>query len=55
MRLIPGSILVLAGLGLGVWVRWWIGLIAGLLGAFMVFEAVRSWCIVRASGFHTRF
>ena len=55
LRLIPGIVLCLAGIALGIWVRWWLGLVACLGGTFMIYEASRSWCVVRACGIKTRF
>ena len=54
-RLIPGIVLCLLGIALGALVRWWLGLIVCLSGAFMVYEASRSWCVMRAYGIKTRF
>jgi len=47
--------LLLVGHFLG-WLPGWTlyaGLAAGLGGAFMVFEGVNGWCVVRAMGFKT--
>ena len=54
LRLIPGIILCLVGIGVGIGVRWWLGLIAFLAGAFMIFEAFHAWCLLRAWGMKTR-
>lgn len=53
-RGIVGILLVLAGIGLGIWVRWWLGAIVFLSGAFALFEAARGWCFLRACGIKTR-
>ena len=48
------AIVLLRGLGIGgAAVRWTVGIVAALLGAFQVFEALAGWCITRALGFKT--
>jgi hypothetical protein len=54
VRAICGAVFLLSGLALGIYVRWWLGVAVSLAGAFMIFEAARGWCIVRAMGFRTR-
>jgi len=54
-RLVPGLILLLVGIGLGIWFLSWVGLIVAFAGGFMVFEAARSWCLLRALGIKTHF
>ena len=53
-RLIPGIVLCIIGLALGIWVRWWLGLVLVAGGGFMIFEASRSWCVIRACGIKTK-
>jgi len=51
-----------AGLGVllcggGVWAGlhiWWFGGLLILSGGFVLFEAVRGWCVMRACGIRTR-
>jgi hypothetical protein len=33
----------------------WIGVTVALLGVFVLFEALRGWCVLRACGIRTRF
>jgi len=45
---------LLRGLGIGgAGLRWTVGIVAALLGAFQVFEALAGWCIARALGLKT--
>jgi hypothetical protein len=54
MFLVIATIVLLRGLGVGGAVlRWTVGIVAALLGAFQVFEALAGWCITRAMGFKT--
>ncbi len=32
----------------------WLGAVIGIAGLFMVFEAARGWCVLRACGLKTR-
>lgn len=32
----------------------WLGALLGVAGLFMLFEAVRGWCVLRACGLKTR-
>ena len=48
------AIVLLRGLGFGgEALRWTIVIVAALLGAFQIFEALAGWCITRAMGFKT--
>jgi len=52
-RGIMGSILLVAGL-VAVFFLWWIGLILLASAAFVLFEAIRGWCGLRACGIKTK-
>jgi hypothetical protein len=49
-----GAIVLLTAGGIAVFHLWWLG--AGLLagGVFVLFEALRGWCLLRACGIKTR-
>ena len=49
-----GAVILLAAGGIAVFHVWWAG--AGLMacGAFVLFEALRGWCLMRACGIKTR-
>jgi hypothetical protein len=49
-----GGGLLLAGAGFGFGVSIWLGLGLFAMGAFMLFEAVRGWCGLRACGLKTK-
>lgn len=55
-RLVRG--LGAAGLFAGAWfafgVSFWLGLALALSGGFVLFEAVRGWCALRACGIRTK-
>jgi hypothetical protein len=55
LRCAAGVSFLLGGLALGVWLWPWLGTVVFLCGAFMVFEAARGWCLVRAMGMRTRY
>lgn len=46
------------GLFVGAWfgfgVSFWLGLVLAMSGAFVMFEAVRGWCAMRACGIRTK-
>jgi hypothetical protein len=46
------------GLFVGAWfalgVSFWLGLVLALSGGFVLFEAVRGWCALRACGIKTK-
>jgi hypothetical protein len=53
VRAILGSLTLLAGVAVGFWdLR--VGIVAGIGGVFMLFEASRGWCVVRACGIKTK-
>jgi hypothetical protein len=43
----------------GAWFAWpsvrWLSVVLGLSGAFVLFEALRGWCVLRACGIRTRY
>lgn len=45
------SVALLAGAGFGFTVSAWLGLVLGVLGLFVMFEALRGWCVMRACAF----
>ena len=53
VRAIAGSVLAIAGLVAGGHV-WWLGAVLILSGGFVLFEAVRGWCVMRACGIKTK-
>jgi len=55
-RLVRGlaAVLLLAGAGFGFAVSLWLGLALLLSGVFVLFEALRGWCALRACGIKTR-
>jgi Inner membrane protein YgaP-like, transmembrane domain len=56
-RIVRGvwALLIFIGAGFGSTVSIWLGLLLGVSGAFVLFEAVRGWCVLRACGVKTRF
>jgi len=48
-----GALAMLAGSGFGFTVSMWLGVALLALGAFMAFEALCGWCIIRACGIKT--
>lgn len=52
-RGVIATVLLLGGLFAFTQV-WWLGLILLASGAFVLFEALRGWCIMRACGIRTR-
>lgn len=53
VRAITGVCLVVGGM-VAVFFIWWLGLILLVSGGFVLFEALRGWCIMRACGLKTR-
>ena len=55
-RLLRGTIalLLFVGAGLGFSASPWLGCVLAASGAFVLFEALRGWCAVRACGIKTR-
>lgn len=55
LRLIPGLLLLMAGVvSVFFWI-WWLGLVMAIGGAFMIFEAARGWCLLRACRIKTPY
>lgn len=52
-RGITAILLILGGV-YAVTQIWWLGLLLLLSGAFVLFEALRGWCVMRACGIKTR-
>ena len=48
------AILLLAGAALTAFYNVWVGLALLVSGAFVLFEALRGWCVMRACGIKTR-
>ena len=46
---------LLLGAGLALNVSVWLALILAASGVFMLYEALRGWCVLRACGIKTRF
>jgi DUF2892 family protein len=55
-RLVRGGIAALLFVtgGMAFFYIWWLGLIFIGIGIFVLFEAVRGWCLVRACGIKTK-
>lgn len=55
-RLLRGiiALLLLVGAGFGFSAARWLGLVLAASGAFVLFEALRGWCALRACGIKTR-
>ena len=55
-RLVRGFVAValLLGAGLGFFVSIWPGVALAVSGVFVLFEALRGWCVLRACGLKTR-
>ena len=55
-RLVSG--LGALGLFAGAWLAWemaiWLGVLLSVSGVFVLFEALRGWCALRACGIKTR-
>ncbi len=49
-----GAVGLFAGAWFGFGVSLWLGLGLALSGAFVLFEAVRGWCALRACGIRTK-
>jgi hypothetical protein len=52
-RAIGGLILLIGGV-VAMFSLWWLGLILLASAAFVLFEAARGWCFMRACGIKTR-
>lgn len=52
-RGITGMVLLIGGIG-GVFFTWWLGLILLASAGFVLFEALRGWCFMRACGIKTK-
>jgi hypothetical protein len=53
VRGIAGVALLIAGV-ITCFFIWWLGLILLASAAFVLFEAMRGWCVMRACGIKTR-
>ena len=55
-RLLRGTmaLLLFVGAGFGFTASLWLGLVLVAAGAFVLFEALRGWCALRACGIKTR-
>ena len=49
-----GALVLFVGAGFGFVVSLWLGLVLIVSGAFVLFEALRGWCALRACGIKTR-
>lgn len=49
------AVLLFVGAGFAFVCCFWLGLALVLAGAFVLFEALRGWCALRACGLRTRF
>ena len=53
VRGIAGVLLLLGGI-IALFFIWWLGLILLASAAFVLFEALRGWCFMRACGIKTK-
>ena len=55
-RLVRGlaALLLFVGSGFAFTVSLWLGLVLAVSGAFVLFEALRGWCALRACGIKTK-
>jgi hypothetical protein len=49
-----GALALLVGAGFGFRLSMWLGLVLAACGVFVLFEALRGWCAMRACGIKTR-
>jgi hypothetical protein len=49
-----GALALLIGAGFGFFVSVWLGAGLAVGGVFVLFEALRGWCVLRACGIKTR-
>ena len=49
-----GALALLIGAGIGFFVSLWLGVALAVSGVFVLFEALRGWCVLRACGIKTR-
>ena len=49
-----GALALLIGAGFGFAASFWLGLVLLVSGGFVLFEALRGWCALRACGIKTR-
>jgi hypothetical protein len=49
-----GALALLIGAGFGLFVSAWLGAGLAVGGVFVLFEALRGWCVMRACGIKTR-
>jgi hypothetical protein len=49
-----GALALLIGAGFGFFVSVWLGTGLAAGGVFVLFEALRGWCVLRACGIKTR-
>jgi hypothetical protein len=49
-----GALALLTGAGFGFFVSLWLGVALAVSGGFVLFEALRGWCLLRACGIKTR-
>ena len=48
------ALALLIGAGFGFFVSIWLGVALAVSGVFVLFEALRGWCVLRACGIKTR-
>ena len=49
-----GALALLVGASFGFFLSVWLGAVLAAAGAFVMFEALRGWCVLRACGLKTR-
>ncbi len=49
-----GALALLLGAGIGFFVSILLGVVLAVSGVFVLFEALRGWCLLRACGLKTR-
>jgi hypothetical protein len=49
-----GALALFLGAGIGFFVSIWLGVVLAVSGVFVLFEALRGWCLLRACDLKTR-
>ncbi len=49
-----GAVALLLGAGIGFFVSIWLGVALAVSSVFVLFKALRGWCVLRACGLKTR-
>jgi hypothetical protein len=49
-----GAVALFAGAAFAFFASFWLGVVLAIAGGFVMFEALRGWCALRACGIKTR-